>query len=413
MRRALTGALLAAALTTSSCHIYRADPMVEQKYRKIMQARSDSREFFSELKKREDNEHADFMRAMGEPQKKPEPLRRFPCEEGMVLPGGLDTHAFVLLQEHRDSMSGRISPGAVKSRLLIFRILQRLAKRYGIGIVFLEGSPLGRQKETDGAAAASRKSFERCKQEIASKLDESGAEPAGQNEIEDLCVLDFLAKERDDDPIRMLESLVPSVSVVGFERETRRYEEMGGAMEDLSRHEKRLDEKDGKYKLRWTSTHWTFQELEGPDYPGIKRLLEANDGESGYTIVDALLDFKYAHVVKREVAMRIFAVLAEGHPKKDELVGLAMKHFDFAKRYGEFAVKTRSRHAVEGIASNPSMNSAVVIGKGHFGSMVTALLYVSHDASPTVHFIEPECADRDALATPRERMLRIVNALVE
>jgi hypothetical protein len=415
MGKALIGASLAAFLSCSSCGMNR--PVVsEQSLAKIMKDNVDSKAFFAEVRKRRANERAAFKRVLGMPAEKAGPPRRYPCEKGLILPGGQPSHAYVLLQAHRDPIDQELSLESMRSQLLIIRVLRHLAEKEGVRMIFMEGELLGQSKEKNAGAFATREAFGRCLEAVSSRLAREGAGRVESREIEDVCLADFVLKGQEDDLYYMISALNPSTSVGGFERETPIYREATSAMDGL-KGKKKAVEKDGgntAYKLRLPSRYWSFDDYYAPDFEGMRRILSSKaEGGGETTIFDMIFDVRFAKEFDREKVRVLLSYALSKHPDRDELLEHSIKFFDYVKKFGEFVLETRSFYAVQSAVSYPRMNTAVVIGAYHMDSMLYALLHLAYGDMPTVHFLERECTNMESFLTSDRRLLEIVSALGE
>lgn len=399
LKRALLAVSFAAA-ASSSCHF---QPLAERHY-------------WGELRNRMQSEYAENMRALNKKVDVTSPPRRFSCDGGLVLPGGIKTDAFVFLQYHFDNVSQKLPYQSAQSQLLIYRVLQDLIKKYGIRTVILEGYEQNRlyqhyyqSAEKKEEIASVRVSFERCARKVSS-LAGKAVPGLQKKEAEDICLMSFFAIGDPEAHWKLLLTETPGTRITGFEIHDRTYKEV---MEHLSRLTRTALELDGKAPGRaaperqGTILYWLSIDR-------VRALLEeSKKKDEGPNFLDVLLDPAVAPGISPELAKKRIAEYCGDSPRCRRMAPLTEEKFMFWHKYGEYIMRTRSSHAVKSILLHASHNSALVIGADHMRTMAFELGKIPHRYRPTVHFLESECTNKSAHATPTERMLDVVNVLSE
>jgi len=218
VRRLFRTAALATSLAVSSCYYpvskaqieqqdqefrkfnIELEKMAEQSIRSFKRIKEESEQFSSltkELMRRRFGKRTGLL--ADDPTRAAEKREKiFSCERGIILPGGLKTRAFVFLQAHEDPFTQEMSFVSARSQLLIYRVLQQLAKKHGVRTVALEGEKdsalLRRSKEEREWDTDFKKIFKRCASDAASKFQSRRPESRlRQNEAEDACLMGFYA----------------------------------------------------------------------------------------------------------------------------------------------------------------------------------------------------------------------------
>jgi hypothetical protein len=417
IRRTLKAAALAVALTFSSCHFQRGVPLVEQQNKRMnrrdseMQKRFEVEEkqhkaFFVELKRRRKRRQALLKKYFSEdPNIKVAPLRRFSCDEGLVLPGALKTHAYVFLQIHKNPLTGELGPDGAQSQITIFRVLQHLAKMKRASTIFYEGlyqsKSFDRKSISQKGMSLAKKSFKRCINEVVSKIRTKKRDLPKQREVEDICLVNFYVgtglRNSQVAPLYLLISDYPGIRIMGFERKASPYEQ---AFKLFDKH------RQSQTKQGDENTPQYF------NFPGIKVLLDGlakmKEDENRSEVLGII--FSSIPYLNNDQFMYLFKSLKSSGILKSKIDRESCKLWH---KHGKYLEEKRSAHAIESVIGHSSQNTALVIGEGHFSSIVSALLNVNLRKRPTIHFLESECTNRSSFVTPFERMSAIVDVLVE
>jgi hypothetical protein len=436
-RRALMAGVVAAALTLPSCHFHKRDSQLEHAKRsnRDPQLEERNRRIAEELRKQQVlyEQHL----ALGREILRRRRLRssykeklldqingtRLPhsCESGVVLPGDLKTHAFVFLWVHRNPATNTINLASARSHLHIYRILQHLVSKYQISTVVMEGRPNFTLILPKEGVKSTTAIFNGCARELRSKT-QGKQETFGQNELEDICLLNFLLKGVDDGPLVLFLIANPTIKATGFEKIDETYSQVMKSLNSLG-------EKTGQQ--RFDLSYATVAEL---DLDGIMTLIEESNAlkrlarESYDHIEDdpnrdllfEILDGMFqlyneatAPDIDLEKGKKFLSNLTRLGIIPKENLGAFQELFELFHTYGRYMVNTRSRYAVESIMSHSSNDMALVIGGDHMDSMVEHLLKIPVKDRPTVHFLDPHCQDIDVFVTPSGRILEIIEPIVE
>jgi hypothetical protein len=396
IRKALVALSLAGAISTSSCIDWKYVGM--SAYRKY-----DA--FAVEFKRRRARRNA-LLKKYFSPNldAKVTPQRRYTCEKGMVLPGGLKTHAYVFLQTHQDSITEKSHPPTAHSQITIFRVLQYLAKRKGIKVVIREGfynTDFFDPKENKKNISVVKKIFRKCVSKVMSRIRGEKRNLPKQKEAEDICLINFYVPTGLSNayyaPLFLLMSEHPGLRNIGFEKKSSAYSKWMKSLDKQSKSQPKQDDEE-------TSQDFNFQ--------GIKRFLdgwEKMKKEEDKTEMPNAVRETIPSLSSEQLKRLIGRLISDSiYNSKNEL----KEQVKYWHKHGKYFLEQRSAIAVESIVSHASQNSAVLIGSNHFFSMVVELVNVPHDKRPTVHFLEDQCTNRDSFVTPVERMMPIVDLLV-
>jgi len=371
--------------------------------------------YWKELLKRTRIEDAEKMRVFGKTIKTSDMPQRFPCDQGLVLPGGLKTNAFVFLQWHFNELTNEMPAISAQSETLIHRVLQTLIERHGVRSVILEGYGNDRLFEQNFQSEEERRNLpmtqiahERCVNKIVAGAAKT--HPAlEKREAQDICLIDLFLKGDGIAHMKLLLSDNPSLRITGFETKDRLWDEVMEALKKLAR---KHQEAEGILVFQ-TSDRNGYLRKE-VDIHGIRALaIKMGPQDNSESLLSLLMDADIAPLISPEVARKRLAEICRGSPDCQKRLPMYEESFLFWHRYGTYIEKVRSSHAVKSILLNSSHNTALVIGAGHRNSLAVKLGKVPFQYRPTVHFLEFECTNKDSFVTSNTRMLEIVDALIK
>ena len=281
---------------------------------------------------------------------------RHPCENE-VIPGGMKTHSYILLQIHEEKVGhiaelkkiiGEVSgdptrtmtDGAALSQILQFRIINDLIKNYGIKTVILEGMPkkplkLLSKKEMDSTQREFFEMLVSISEKCIPEAMRTHPDLSEKHAAEDFCLALYIFQDPLSNYI-LLATSNPVIAFTGFEREDFR-----------ERIKKAFDPSD-------------------PNYESAKKIIERYErtGRDPKILEDAV--------------------------KNDPM---------------RFLVEGRSTDAVREVISHSSQNAALVIGEGHRDSMKETINKIPPTERPTFHFIPPTCQNREAFFVSPEAIM--------
>ena len=273
---------------------------------------------------------------------------RHPCENE-VIPGGMKTHSYVLLQIHEEKVGhiaelkkiiGEVSgdptrtmtDGAALSQILQFRVINDLIRKFGVKTVILEGM----RSSKNPLMLVSKNEMDPTQREFFEKLvsisekcipEAMRTHPdlSEKHAAEDFCIALYIFQDPLSNYVLFATSN-PVIAFTGFERE-----------DFHERIKKAFDPSD-------------------PNYESSKKIID-----------------------RYERAGRDPKILEEA-AKNDPM---------------RFLVDGRSADAIHAVLSHSSQNTAVVIGAGHKDSMKDEIKIIPKENRPTFHFIPPACQNRE------------------
>ena len=352
--------------------------------------------------------------------------------------GGLGSHTFIFLQNHRDPISDELPPESAKSELLKFRFLQDLIDKDGVKTLIMEGMvsshEVGRTKEERKWVRWAKGAFERCVRKVVSVFRGRKAAPR-KNEAEDVCIVNFLVKGRENDLAALLLATRPNIRIVGFENTSNDYNDVQKRLGELAAQWQQLQK--GKAKAPEQQACQCGQDAGEPDFAAIKRLLETirEPDTDAADVVGRLLENIGQLLEKARESVfgageqedsykSLFLPLDPLHEWQFNALRSALKkmgisggekafleeYLKLRMKYAAMIEKGRSALAVKSAVAHSRENNAVVIGAAHELSMLREIIDYPFEKRETFHFVPYDCPANWGHVTSIKRMLEIVDA---